>query len=264
MSDKKLMKYNAKVTEYLGNTEVKYFKSPVKRLTLKQKEQRALDIARSKEIASTLVLSPEQLESKQQHSAHVSMARTKNMVYSIAQSNTWNWFVTFTFDPKRYPSNDYGKLVVYLSNWLKNIRKRYAPDLKYILVPELHDDLEKYHFHGLFADCGKLEFVEPHFYKGKMNYTLKQYGFGFSSCSLVEDNSRCASYITKYITKDLCCVTANKKRYWVSRNIDKPVVTELLTDNFETLMNSFDSVSYSNTIDMPFTGNNVSVFHINN
>lgn len=257
----KPMKYNAKVTEYLGNTEIKYYKKPVRRLTAIQKEQRAKEIAETKKRHT--LLSPEQIDSKQQHSIYVSMARTKNVIYSIAQANIWNWFVTFTFDPERYPSDDYDKLVVFLSNWLKNIRKRYAPELKYILVPELHKDGKKYHFHGLFSDCGELEFVEPHYYKDKMNYTLKQYGFGFSSCSLVEDNARCASYITKYITKDLCCLTANKKRYWSSRNLNKPVITELIVDEMDTLLNSFDNISYSTSLDMPFTDNNMSVFHIN-
>ena len=38
------------------------------------------------------------------------------------------------------------------------------------------------------------------------------------------DSARVSSYITKYITKDLCSVTKFKKRYWSSRNCDRPKV----------------------------------------
>ena len=39
----------------------------------------------------------------------------------------------------------------------------------------------------------------------------------------VKDKERVTSYITKYITKDLCNASYGRKRYWCSRNLILPV-----------------------------------------
>ena len=39
----------------------------------------------------------------------------------------------------------------------------------------------------------------------------------------LEINQAVAKYITKYITKELCTSTSGKKRFWCSRNVQKPI-----------------------------------------
>lgn len=68
----------------------------------------------------------------------------------------WDYFITLTIDPKKLDNTDFNLVSEKLNIWTNNLKKRYAPDLKYILVPELHKDKTKWHFHGLFADIGQM------------------------------------------------------------------------------------------------------------
>lgn len=256
-----MIRYNTKVVEYANGVELKRYRNTVARLTDEEKERRKKFREKQK---SELTLPPlkEQGCIDLDRSIANSVSRTKQKIYEICRSNNWEWFVTFTFDPKRVNSADYEYLTTLLSNWFHNIKKRYAPDLKYLVVPELHLDGLKYHFHGGIANTGSLDFMFREVLDGTEQYVLKQYNLGFSLCSRVKDNSRFCSYITKYITKDLCAVTKGKKRYWYSKNLDKPIETLLTTDNkdFDILVDSLGNVDYSKGINIPAGYNHVNIF----
>lgn len=162
----------------------------------------------------------EMKEPDKERSAKVSMNRTVNKVYHLARSNIWDWFFTLTFDPEKVDSFDYSACTKSLSKWLNNLR-RVAPELKYIAVPEKHKS-GRFHFHGLFAGCEGIEFIESGHYtkSGDIIYNIGSYKLGFSTATRVKDNSKVTKYISKYITKDLCAVSFGKKRYWASRNLD--------------------------------------------
>ena len=131
-------------------------------------------------------------------------------------------FVTITFDPEKVDRSNYYDVTKRLSFWLKNIKKRYAPDLTYLLVPELHKDKKSFHFHGLFANIGDMTMLKSGLEKdGNTIYNVNDYKLGFSAATRVKDNSKVCSYISKYITKELCTVTEGKKRYWASRNLNR-------------------------------------------
>lgn len=167
----------------------------------------------------------------------VSRKRTIDKIYMYARSNTWDWFVTFTFSPDRVNRYDYDDCSKKISKWLKNMKLRYCPDMKYIVVPELHKD-GAYHFHGLFADCDGLDIrdsgkkVIRKYQKGSRTcfkktdtpiYILGRYHLGWTTATAVRSNDRVVKYITKYISKDLVSSVKGKKRYWVSRNLDIPL-----------------------------------------
>lgn len=156
------------------------------------------------------------------HSLASSKGRTVQQMYEITRSNRWEYFLTLTFNRSIIDSSDYDLITQKVSKWLNNLRNRYASDLKYILVPELHKDGIHYHFHGLLSNIGDIKLVYSGIQKKGMKiYNLSNWKYGFSTVSKVQNNSKVASYITKYITKDLCTVTKNKKRYWCSKNCDK-------------------------------------------
>ena len=108
--------------------------------------------------------------SKQQEEdcKRISIKQTKNRVYDIARANQWEWFITLTFDRKKKDSSDYDTIVKSLTQFLNDLRKRKCPDLKYLIVPELHANGKHYHFHGVLANCDGLQFsysghnVVPH------------------------------------------------------------------------------------------------------
>lgn len=168
-------------------------------------------------------------EVDRERSIAVSMSRTVNKVYDLSRSNVWDWFVTLTFNPELVDSFDYDCCVKRLSQWLNNIRK-ICPDLRYLMVPEKHKS-GRFHFHGLFACCEGLKFVDSGFKdNGKVIYNVGNYKAGFSTATRVESNERVVKYVTKYITKELCSVVFNRKRYWTSRNLNTAETVELVLD----------------------------------
>jgi len=170
-------------------------------------------------------------EEKRQESIRISCSRSIRMIYDISRSNCWDWFVTFTFAPDKVDRFDYVECTKKLSGWLKRLRKR-CPDMVYLVVPEKHKS-GAFHFHGLFANVDSFEFVDSgHRDKsGNVVYNLDMYRFGFTTATKIGDTHRASSYLCKYITKELCAVTMNKKRYWVSRNVKRPEVVEFMIED---------------------------------
>lgn len=155
-----------------------------------------------------------------------SVRRTVNMIYDYSRSNAWQWFLTLTLDPEKVNRFDYQACCKKLKNWIDNMR-RSCPDMKYLIVPEQHKD-GAWHFHALFADCDGLGFVDSGHRdsKGRTIWNVGKYRLGFSTATQITDLKKTASYICKYITKELCIATQGRKRYWVSHNLDTPIVIE--------------------------------------
>ena len=153
-----------------------------------------------------------------------------------------------------------------ISIWLNNLKKRYAPDLKYIVVPELHKS-GRYHFHGLFADIGNMELVDSgkRLPDGEIIYNLGNYDLGFTTATRIKDNARVSSYITKYISKDLCAVTNGKKRYWNSRNLNKVRIDEyiLTPDEIKGMIEDLsENITYCKTSGNVLVGKTVKYIEI--
>ena len=140
--------FNLKIIEYESTREVEYrlYEKPI---TLKSE----LSPDREVEKPLKIVCDPE-IEKiyKAAHSLSESLRRTKSMIYSHGRANTWEWFITYTFNPKKIDSTDYDAVYSYLSEHLKNTRKRKCPDMKYLVVPEYHSDGSKFHFHALMSN----------------------------------------------------------------------------------------------------------------
>lgn len=162
--------------------------------------------------------------------ARKSCSRTINAIYDIARCDRWEWFVTLTFNGERVKRYEYDECVKKLHNWLMNMRKL-CPDMVYVVVPEQHKD-GAFHFHGLFKNCDGLDF---HFSgkrdkKGRRIYNVGKYKWGWTTATRITDFRRASSYLCKYITKELCAVTKGRKRYWCSKNVNRPIVYEFLLD----------------------------------
>lgn len=162
----------------------------------------------------------EEMEQEKNHSAYMNLIRTKNQVKDYCLSNDFSMFWTLTFGKDR---EDDEKCFNRMSNWLKHMKKKYGR-FDYIFIPERHKD-GCIHFHGVtgrfmgqFVDSGKRE-------KGNVIYNCANWKFGFSTVTKIRDSKKTASYITKYVTKDLSqnIVGKGKKKYWNSRGLRKPV-----------------------------------------
>lgn len=226
--------YNVRVKKFLDTMQIRVysefvFSNEEKKCSKRKKEYNPF--TEQKEVLRTM----EELEDNAERSAKVSRSRALNSIYDIARSNEWEWFFTLTFNPEKVNSFDYIACSKKLSDWLHNMKKK-VPDMKYLVVPEKHKS-GRWHFHGLFANVDSLEFVDSGHVdkKGKIIYNVGNYRLGFSTATKIDDVNRAASYLCKYITKDLCADTKGKKRYWSSKNVDLPVVEDYLFNTREIL-----------------------------
>lgn len=194
------------------------------------------------------------LERRNEHSLQNSLSRARNKVYHLARSNEWEWFFTLTFDPNKVNSFDYGEVTAKLSKWLNNLRSRYAPDLKYIFVPEQHKS-GRWHFHGLVSQIGNIVFTHSGRYShGIPIFNVGQYRLGFSTATEIQSVSKSTYYITKYFTKDLVSATKGKKRYWASKNLSQAPVTEYCFDSGKqfSIADQFRNVRFAKHYDLGF------------
>lgn len=210
--------YNIRVYEYVDSVQLRVYNRPFITTEDVAKTPLAVPFEELQKEVHTSELSKEREERNNQSS----MNRTIQKIYEVSRANTWEYFMTLTVDRKKIDSSNYDLLCNKVSKWINNIRIRYAPDLKYLIVPELHKDGIHYHFHGLLSDIGNIKLVDSGITKdGQTIYNLANWKYGFSTVTKVQDTRRVSSYITKYITKDLCAVSKNRRRYWVSKNCDR-------------------------------------------
>ena len=239
--------YNVRVKRFLDTEQIQIYSQPLQA----NRDTRPFDKSTGeihKKENGTWHLNPftdkpermvEWKEGAEERSFAVSRSRTINKIYDIARSNRWEWFFTLTFNPEKVDSFDYETCTKKLSKWLNNM-KRIAPDMKYLVVPEQHKS-GRFHFHGLFANCDSLKFVDSGLMdiSGKQIYNVGSYKLGFSTATKIVDLHKSCSYLCKYISKELCMITKGKKRYWASRNLDLPIVETYLM-NVKELYNAFD------------------------
>lgn len=220
-----------------------------------------------------------------ERSLRSSFNRTISNISDLVRNNVWEYFFTFTIDSEKVDRYDFVACSKVVRVFLNNFKKRYCPDLEYILVPEMHKD-GAWHFHGLFANLDskyltvaihnqkKLKngmdnkyYGQPICQNGKIVYNLNYYHFGFTTLTEIKDLKKTCSYLLKYITKELCSVTKNKRRYYYSQGLEKPIKYEMFFTNEEFTMmlrylkNICDKkISYSKVIDISVGGYENSVF----
>lgn len=152
-----------------------------------------------------------------------SLQRSKTLISDYVLCNEFDMFATFTYDPKKVDSFDYSHAKKVMSHWLNNQKRPHkSPNLAYLIVAESHKS-GAIHFHALMKGYqGKLTYAKLH--KGRKIYNIDEWGWGFSTVARIDNVEIVASYVKKYISKDMLKIT-NKKRFWVSRNLNKPLKT---------------------------------------
>ena len=150
-----------------------------------------------------------------------SLRRTRSVIFDYALANEFTHFATFTFNPKKIDRYSWESVSNTMKYWL-NRQKKTSPDFSYLAVPEFHKD-GAIHFHALFKgyapDLKRTNVIQ----NGQRVYNITGFTSGFTNVKeLDSDYSKAAAYVTKYLTKDNI-VSFNKRRYWVSKNLIKPI-----------------------------------------
>lgn len=259
---KRKVNYNVKTIEYVDSVQVRTYKRPV---TVSNK----ITFPEQKQISKSKERTQKQIE----HSIESSVNRTINQIYMLSRANRWDYFITLTIDLQKLDSTNFNLISQKLNIWTNNLKKRYAPDLKYIIVPELHKDKRKWHFHGLFANIGKMsldfsgkvcigkyiyDYVQKPF--ATKIYNIPLWKYGFSTATVIRDPSRASSYITKYVTKDLCRVLPNQHRYLASQNVDKPIerVFNIAYEDLTRIYRKYlGQIAYMSKVKIPDAGQEI-------
>ena len=152
--------------------------------------------------------------------------RARSMVREYALCNVWPYFCTFTFDRLKIDRYDLPTIMKTLMQWLANLRKRKYPKLRYLLVPEPHED-GAWHLHGFFdgvplsplpswAPCDLLE-------GGYLEWTDFRLRFGWNSFGLIRSAVAVGFYVSKYITKNLAraAVPVGAHLYYHSQGLQR-------------------------------------------
>jgi len=193
-------------------------------------------------------------------------SRAKSTILELALCNPWQYFFTGTFNPEWYDRKNLQELNKVLSQWFRDIRKKYKCDMPFLLIPELHPkDKQSWHFHGLLGDIPPehLHDFDPAIHPLKLcNKGYKWWDdfakkFGHCSLSKIKNPVACGFYMTKYITKDLSgrAFDIGKHLYYASQNLNRSIpwaetishsaeLDRLLTEKYE-----FCEVGYSKLSD---------------
>lgn len=141
-----------------------------------------------------------------------SLSRTRKLLLEKALCNPWDWFCTFTLDKAKYKRDDLVKFHKDFLQFIRDERKR-GLQIAFLLVPELHEDMQNWHIHGfLYGNPELVSFREWRRQGNKIPqrlvagdfYTWPRYQkkFGFCSLGRIRSRVRSSFYISKYISKD--------------------------------------------------------------
>lgn len=256
------MEYNIRMYDYPIGKHVTLYKR-----TITRKESDSTNTENEEETNKHFTKSyknEERTTDEENHCIKVSLSATKNRIYNIARSNTWDWFITLTFDRNMTDSSEYDLIVYRLQKFLNNLQQRICPNLKYLIVPELHKDNEHYHFHGLLSDCDGLQFSFSgrQDKKGNPIFNILNWKWGFTTATSVTDSQRVSSYITKYITKESQIFLKEKNRYYCSRNIErtKPEYGVIDQDTFLEIYGK--DITYTKSISIEVANQQISYFEL--
>lgn len=242
--------YNTKIIDYGDYLHIEFFDKCIKR-------SEDEDTKNIKEEIENEIIDYQNIddEKKKEHCLKTSVNRSKNNLYHIARSNKWDLFITITFNRNKTDSSDYVACSKKITNFLNNLRKR-NPELKYLVVPELHKDGIHYHYHGLLAnvdcieleDSGKVDFTGEKIYNIKNWRDRKGESLGFTTATYIKNQSAVRNYIGKYITKELMQKLKYKKRYYASKNVNLCYESFHLFQLYDLYDMFGDNISYAKTV----------------
>lgn len=156
--------------------------------------------------------------------------QAKERIFDLARENTFDWFITLTFDPAKVARYDYDDCCKNMVLFTKALRDR---SCMYVIVPELHED-GAFHFHGVVAgDLPTIRATSPHTgkplfdKKGREIYNIPIYRWGFTTATRPDHQGAVSTYLAKYITKATEWLPKHRKCYWASKSLRRPIVEYL-------------------------------------
>ncbi len=143
--------------------------------------------------------------------------RARSTIYELAYCNPWDWFFTGTIDGGKHDRTNLDEYRKKFTQMIRDHNKRKGTNMKYLLVPELHSDMQSWHVHGFLSGLPveylhKFQlgdqmsaYIASKVRKGQDVYTWKAYERSFGWCDLepIASHDGACKYVTKYISKAL-------------------------------------------------------------
>ncbi len=199
------------------NCRAKYIPQPdgTMRLASIQSFDRPLFAESGYEIADRAVNPPKKYKSdeadeaisSEQREEYIARAvrRAKVNAFDLILSNPdLDRFATFTVSPEAANRESWDECYNLMKVWLSNRVQRRG--LKYVIVPEFHDDGKSIHFHGILNGdaLNEVRARNPYgnliYQKGKPVYNLSDVDFGFTTVKHITGEN-CREKVSKYIFK---------------------------------------------------------------
>jgi hypothetical protein len=189
-----------------------------------------------------------ELRARNQYDYNRSARRARQTLYDICKCNDFSFFVTLTFDGNKIDRMNDNATKRKYSQWANDVKKQF-PNMYYVTVPEYHKK-GGLHFHILIGGITLDELKatpalnkrgKQIHKKGKAIWNIGAWKKGFSTLSIIGNGEATKHYICKYITKQHADDRFfNKRRYYVSRNIERPEI-EKRVERIENALNGIDT-----------------------
>ena len=164
-----------------------------------------------------------------------SIIRSRSKIFELSYCNPWSFFFTGTLNPTLYDRTDLNKFHKDLTQWIRDYNKKHQLNMKFLLIPELHQDKQSWHMHGFFYDLPKEHLSQfkigdrmgkalaEKVRKGDTVYNWGAYQnkFGFCDLEPIKNAEAVSKYVTKYISKNLATSVTelNAHMYYHSRGL---------------------------------------------
>ncbi len=218
--------YQTKIKIYPdGSTVLTVYKNAIVYRGSAEKESDDFDDIEGSSFSNNCVSvlnSEEKTEEEKEYEKLKNLWRIKTKIKDYILSNDFNYFWTLTFKDDRY---DYDLAFQKMGKWLRKMRDKYGK-FDYIMIPELHKD-GAIHFHGVTGGLNAVIRDSGVKHKGVKVYNCTDWEHGFTTLTKIRSREKTASYVTKYVTKEMqnSIVEKGKKKYWLSRGLRKPDIT---------------------------------------
>lgn len=164
--------------------------------------------------------------------------RAKRKIREYILSNDFKYFFTSTVNSELCDRFNLEACQKRIRRSLVTIKTR-DNSFKYIFITECHKD-GAFHFHGVCNDL-------PLYINSNGFYSSKDFDkLGFNSFSPIKDKTKCANYITKYITKN-CIRNERGSIYFCSNGLKTAFSYEIKPidfDNFVKHIYTYKNKSY--------------------
>lgn len=150
------------------------------------------------------------------------ISRAKSSVRELAFCNPWEHFVTITVSSENQDRSNLKLFKQRFNQCIKDYNDKYSTSLKYLIVPELHADKRNWHMHGLMMNIAQESISVNNNGFPTIPYFEKR--FGWVSIDPIRDRDKTASYVTKYISKDLAAhshISKGDHLYLCSRGLQR-------------------------------------------